>query len=79
MPRRAVSIDLSPEERSEFERLRRSASTPQALARRARMILMAGDGADVVETAERLDVWRKGVSLWRARWPASCHRRAIAQ
>ncbi len=71
MPRGAVSIDLSPEERSELERLKRSASAPQALARRARMILMAGNGAGVGETAERLGVWRKGVSLWRARWLAS--------
>ncbi len=71
MPRRAVAIDLSPEERSELERLRRTASTPQALARRARMILLAGDGAGVVETAERLGVWRKTVSRWRARWLAS--------
>ena len=71
MPGRTVFIDLSPEERSALERLKRSALTPQALARRARMILMAGDGVDVSETAERLGVWRKGVSLWRGRWLAS--------
>lgn len=35
---------LSAEERCALERLKRSASTPQALARRARMISMAGDG-----------------------------------
>ena len=71
MPRRTAAIDLSPEERSDLERLRRSASTPQALARRARMILMAGDGAGVGETAAQLGVWRKTVSQWRARWLAS--------
>ena len=71
MPGRAVAIDLSWEERGELERLRRRASSPQALARRARMILMAGDGAGVVETAERLGVWRKTVSQWRARWLSS--------
>ncbi len=70
MPRRAVTIDLSPEERCELERLRRTASTPQALARRSRIILLAGDGVGVVETAERLDVWRKTVSQWRACWLA---------
>jgi len=32
------------------------------------MILMAGDGAGVSETAEQLGVWRKTVSQWRARW-----------
>lgn len=71
MARGAGAIELSPQERSALERLERCASTPQALARRARMILMAGDGAGVVETAEKLDVWRKTVSQWRARWLAS--------
>jgi transposase len=70
MARRASAIDLSPEERHALEQLRRCASTPQALARRARMILMAGDGAGVEETAERLGVWRKTVSQWRVRWLA---------
>ena len=68
MPRRAAAILLSPEERSALEHLTRSPSTPQALARRARMILMAGDGARVDETAACLGVWRKTVSQWRGRW-----------
>jgi len=68
MPRRAAAILLSPEERSGLEHLTRSPSTPQALARRARMILMAGDGARVDETAACLGVWRKTVSQWRGRW-----------
>lgn len=71
MGRRATAIELSPEERRALERLRRSSSTPQGLARRAQMILMADDGLGVVETAERLGVWRKGVSQWRARWLAA--------
>jgi transposase len=70
MPRGAAAIVLSREERCALEQLRRCASTPQALARRARMILMAGDGAEVGETAEQLGVWRKTVSQWRARWLA---------
>ncbi len=32
------------------------------------MILLAGDGAGVGETAVKLGVWRKTVSQWRARW-----------
>ena len=78
MPRRAAAIDLSAEERCSLERLRRCASTPQALARRARMILMAGDGAGVVETAEQLGVWRKTVSQWRTRWLSSSESSAPA-
>lgn len=76
MGRGAGAIELSPEERSELERLERCSSTPQGLARRARMILMAGDGEGVGETAERLGVWRKTVSQWRARWLASSGRSA---
>ena len=70
MARRSGPIVLSSAERSELERLIRSHSTPQHLARRARMIVMAADGIGVGETAERLGVWRKGVSFWRARWLA---------
>ncbi|MCP4306636.1 MAG: helix-turn-helix domain-containing protein [bacterium] len=68
MPRGPGAIDLSPEERKALERLVRCASTPQALARRARMILLADDGVGVCETASLLGVWRKTVSQWRARW-----------
>jgi len=70
MTRRPAPITLSCEERSELDRLIRSHSTSQHLARRARMIVMAADGVGVGETARQLGVWRKGVSLWRARWLA---------
>ena len=65
MPRLADTIDLSAAEHRYLERLKRAASTPQSLACRVRMILLAGDGVNVVETAERLGVWRKTVSRWR--------------
>jgi putative transposase len=70
MARRPTPVTLSSEERSELERLIRSHSTAQQLACRARMIVMAADGAGVGETARELGVWRKGVSFWRARWLA---------
>ena len=54
MPRLATPIELAPEEQAELERLLRCSSTPQSLALRARIILMAGEGAGVVETAGRL-------------------------
>ena len=70
MARRSAPIVLRSAERSELERLIRSHSTPQHLARRARMIVMAADGIDGASTAQQLGVWRKGVSFWRARWLA---------
>lgn len=68
---RATPIILTEDERSELERLIRSHSTPQQLARRARMVVLLADGAGVGETADELKVWRKGVSTWRARWLAA--------
>lgn len=70
MSRQPAPVCLSAEERNDLERLIRSRSTPQQLALRARMIVLAADGVGVCETAQRLGVWRKGVSLWRARWLA---------
>lgn len=79
MSRRSVPLTLSPEERGELDRLTRSRSTPQQLALRARMIVLAADGAGVCETAQRLGVWRKGVSIWRARWLAGGAGETVAE
>jgi putative transposase len=76
---RSTPIVLSDEERSELERLIRSHSTPQQLARRARMIVLLADGLGVGETADRLGIWRKGVSCWRARWLAAAPGTPVGQ
>lgn len=76
---RATPIVLSDDERNELERLIRSHSTPQQLARRARMIMLLADGAGVGETADALKVWRKGVSCWRARWLAAAPGTKVAE
>lgn len=76
---RATPIILSEDERSNLERLIRSHSTPQQLARRARMIVLLADGAGVGETADELRVWRKGVSSWRARWLAAVPGTPVAE
>ena len=79
MARRRDPIVLSVEERGELERLIRSHSSAQHLARRARMIVLAADGVGVGETAERLGVWRKGVSFWRGRWLAAAAGTPVAE
>jgi putative transposase len=71
MPRLATPIILNQQEQTELERLVRCSSTPQSLGLRARIILLSGEGAGVVEIAERVSVWRKGVSHWRSRWVES--------
>jgi hypothetical protein len=72
MPRLApVPIDIGSEERRKLETLARAHSTPQQLAERARIILLAADTVGVHETARRLGIWPKTVRRWRARWLGS--------
>ncbi len=64
----ADAIILDAAERAALERLERTASTPQQLARRARIILLAAAGVGVRETGRRLGIWPKTVRRWRGRW-----------
>lgn len=64
----AAPITLSAQERSVLEHLERAHSTPQQVALRARMILLADEGVGPRETARRLETWPKTVRRWRQRW-----------
>jgi putative transposase len=64
----AEPVTVSPEQREELEHLVRTHSTPQQLALRARIMLLAADGVGVRESAEELDVWPRTVRRWRKRW-----------
>jgi putative transposase len=66
--RSALCITLSPEQKTTLERLRRAHHTPQQLALRAWIILLADDGKGVRETARIAAVEPKTVRLWRRRW-----------
>lgn len=68
--RSTLCITLSPEQKTALERLRRAHHTPQQLALRAWMILLAEDGKGVRETARLVGVEAKTVRLWRRRWLA---------
>src|SRR6266545_2400956 len=65
---RAAALPVSPEQRQILERWIRAASTPQNIALRARLILMAGAGAANNRIADELGVSRSTVILWRARF-----------
>ena len=65
---KALPIQLSSTHDRELNALVRRHSTPQKLAERARIILLAASGLGVDETAQRLGIWRKTASTWRRRW-----------
>jgi transposase len=64
----AEALPVSPEQRQILERWIRAASTPQNIALRARLVLMAGAGAANNRIADELGVSRSTVILWRARF-----------
>jgi len=65
-------LNLSDCERLELEQLINRHNTPQQLALRAKIILLASDGKNYREIARRLDISRHTACLWRERWLATC-------
>src|SRR3954462_5291427 len=61
-----------------LERLARRATSPHRLARRVRIILVASDGGNNEQLAQRLGLARETVQVWRARWLAAGPRLAAA-
>jgi len=80
MPRlSAEPIALSPAQEQVLARLVRAHTTPQKLAERARMILLAAAGTGVRETARQLGVWPKTVRHWHRRWRTAAAATPVAQ
>lgn len=69
--RAAARIVLTPEQQQILKQLVKAHLTPQQLADRARIILVAGEGYNIGDSAKQLGVWRKTVSTWRKRWLAA--------
>jgi transposase len=65
MARSAVLVDVTSSERAALERLIRAASTPQQIALRARIVLLAADGVAGRQIAKALGVSEPTVGLWR--------------
>ena len=75
----AAAIPFSADQKAQLESLVRAHSTPQQVALRARIILLAGEGVGVSEAADRLGVWRKTVSCWRQRWLAGAPAASVGE
>ena len=63
-----AELTLSEEERKELEALVRRHSTPQQLAKRARIVLAAAEGKRNAEIARDLEVSVDMARSWRGRW-----------
>ncbi|MEP7218555.1 MAG: IS630 family transposase [Bacteroidota bacterium] len=68
--RKASSIVLTPEQRSELERLSRGRRVAVRLAERSTIILRAADGLDNQQIAAELGMSRQKVGRWRERYAA---------
>jgi FixJ family two-component response regulator len=64
----ARTIELEVDERRQLERWSRGRSTPARLVLRARIVLLAANGAMNKNIASDLNTSRKTVSLWRTRF-----------
>ena len=73
MPRgpRAVSIELTGEERDQLQRWARRRRSAQGLATRCRIVLACAEGQTNTRVAERLGVSRPTVTRWRNRFAMS--------
>ena len=61
-------LSLDPDERETLERWRRRRKTAQALALRARIVLLADEGSSNAEVAEALGITGATVGKWRSRF-----------
>jgi putative transposase len=62
------TLKLGDSERLELQQLINRHNTPQQIALRAKIILMASDGQNHREIARSLDINRQMACLWRNRW-----------
>ena len=73
------SITLTDRQRKMLVHLTRRATTTQRLARRARIVLAAADGANNEQIARELGLNRETVRLWRRAWLEEAQRLQAAQ
>src|SRR5258708_6338312 len=68
MPKVASAVVLPEPDRNQWERWVRAQFTPQQVALRSRILLMAADGKQDLEIAGELNVNRHTPALWRKRF-----------
>jgi transposase len=68
MSKSISSLPVSIEQRSTLEAWIRAHNTPQSVALRAKIVLLAGDGLPNVRIAQQVGLSRPTVILWRRRF-----------
>lgn len=68
MPRVAVKIVLTPEERAELEKNIKGHKTERRLYIRSKIVLLAAEGKECIEIAEILGISEKTCRKWRNRF-----------
>lgn len=81
MARPGIAIALSEDERSQLQSMSRSRSLPHSLVRRARIVVLAADGATNAHIAQQCGVSMPTVTHWKKRFAqyglAGLHLRAV--
>lgn len=63
-----AAIELDEQQRTELDKVVRSRRTPQAVAQRARIVLMTADGVSPSAIGKQLGVTQPTIRKWRARY-----------
>lgn len=79
MPGRAAKIIITERQQVVLQTRTRSSTCTQARAQRARMILLAFDGLDNEDIADRIGCERHAVGIWRRRWAAAFQRLVLIE
>jgi len=68
MPVSAAALPVSAHDRAVLRRWANASQAPATLVRRAKILLLAGEGVANTQIAERLEVSRPTVIAWRKRY-----------
>jgi putative transposase len=79
MPGRAAKIIITERQQAVLQTMTRSSTCPQARAQRAHMILLAFDGLDNEDIADRISCERHAVGIWRRRWADAFQRLVLIE
>jgi putative transposase len=63
-----ITIELSEEMKAQLVKIERRPSTPQQIAQRARMILLASEGKNNAQIGREIGIATDAVRKWRGRW-----------